>query len=1006
MPISLINIFVGTVVSVKLMFIRIFVVLLLLIIATQSHSQIAYKGGVMQSSETWTNDSTYVVYSDLIIPDGVILTIQEGVLVKIQYPMGIIADSGIIRVNGTESDSVRFVPGHSNPGQFWKWEGIIIKNANIENENYIHYAQIIDAETAIKIEDSRNVVIENSSMQDCQNLGIHIVNSSSCYIFDCNIENNYDGIEILAGFLGASSDNVIYNCIIKNQNHNIYIYREEGGIYQNNVIFGNLIGSGNNGIWINNNGGSVNSENIIEQNIIINNGSDIGYGLFLAHDSTIVVNNIFWRNNVAVFSEQKGDNCLIANNSFYENNWAIAIGASSTGNKHLNNTFSLNSIELLGIKETQNVVFSNNNLLHNFGLENIIVNNTSSNLSIIDNYWGTTDTSVINSLIYDSHDDPVMGKLDYIPYLQSIDTTNPISPPYQVIKQIVGNNIQVSWRANQEADLMGYRIHYGNYNNYSFHDNYEIGNDTLFTFPGDITIYDSIAVTAVDSTTNLTDAQLSGHESPFAFAAIYPYAGGDTIICKHLKEFEIQNGNVPFGYQTLFWSTSGDGVFNNTSLLAPIYFPGLLDIENGGAVISLNVVDNGKLFVDSFQLSIIDDPVAFAGNDTVVIADAEIALTEAVAQNFDEVRWFTSGDGSFDSDTLVNPVYFPGNIDIEIGVVFLEFIAFSDCGIATDSIKIVIEPYFSIEGKLWANQRSVNPGVVIAYRETNEGARAMQIESTESDGTFRFENVMIGNYFIYALPDTNNLENLVPGYYANKLRWQSAYLLPVDADVYDIDIHLPENDFTLPTGDASISGHMLIPEQSAFKSDIYCAPWFDDNNNEFCRGGLSNITVLLFNDTNTKLLDYTLTDELGDFYFSELPYGSYIVDAEKAGFLSISSPVITLSPEHKSETGVVLEIDQYKIGISFNNISLENNIVVFPNPATHEINIPYSNPDLISLQIEVYDLYGNRVLKSNISSKENLTASIKIDIAELPEGLYIGQISSSNNTTHFRFVKR
>ena len=980
--------------------------MLLLTVVLQSYSQIIYVGGIMNESQTWTSDFTYVVTQDLVVPNNVKLIIEAGVVVKINYNRGIIIENGILRISGTQTDSVYFIPNHSNPGQNWKWRGLIIKNADAEEEIFLRYTKFVEAETAIKIEDSYDVSIENASILNCQNLGVHFVNSSACFIVNSNIENNYDGVEIIAGYLESSSYNVIYNCIIKNQNHNIYIFGEDGGLTHNNLIGGNLIGSGNNGIWIINKSELINSGNIIEHNLILNNGEGAGYGLFLAHDSTIITNNIFWRNNIAIFSEQNGDNCSIINNSFYQNTWAIAIGAGSEGNKHLNNTFSLNSTELLGIKETRQVVFSNNNMLHNYGMENIVVNNTAFHLSIADNFWGTTDTAQINNLIYDSLNNPDLGELNYIPYLNSIDTSNPVAPPYHTIKQIVNNKVRISWHANQEQDLMGYRIYYGNYSNYSFSDKYETGTDTSFAFAGNITIYDTVAVTAFDSALTYNNSQVSGHESPFAFAAIYPYAGNDTIICEHLAELKIVNGNIPMEYQNLFWFTNGDGYFNDPFILTPTYFPGLQDIQKGGAIISLNVVTADNTLVDSFNISIIDDPVAFAGNDTIVIVDAEITLIEATAHNYDYIMWFTSGDGSFNNDTLVNPIYYPGYADIESGIVFLEMRAYSVCGAASDSLKITIEPYFSVEGKLWAFQKAANPGVVIAYMDNAEGARAVQIESAESDGTFRFEKLMTGNYYLYALPDTNNSDNVVPGYYANKLRWQSSYLLPVDADVYDVDIQLPSVDFILPHGEASISGHMIMPDYSKFNSEIYCMPWFDNSNNVFCQGGLSNVTVLLFNHTKSRLLDYTLTDELGNFYFNRLPYGNYIVDAEKAGFLSIPSPVISLSPEHKNETGVILEINHQKIGISLNrNSSNENHISVYPNPAYNVINIPYSNPLFLSSQIEIYDLCGNCVMKYIIPA-ENISSMFKLDIANLSSGLYFGQIVNTNRTFRFRFIKK
>jgi hypothetical protein len=84
---------------------------------------------------------------------------------------------------------------------------------------------------------------------------------------------------------------------------------------------------------------------------------------------------------------------------------------------------------------------------------------------------------------------------------------------------------------------------------------------------------------------------------------------------------------------------------------------------------------------------------------------------------------------------------------------------------------------------------------------------------------------------------------------------------------------------------------------------------------------------------------------------------------------------------------------------------LENSISVFPNPAINELNIPYSNPLSLALQIEICDLFGNRVLKITIPV-EQISEVIKLNINGLSPGLYFGQLINSSLITHFQFVKK
>ncbi|MBC8321316.1 MAG: hypothetical protein H8E34_11385, partial [Bacteroidetes bacterium] len=93
-----INRIVKTAVHFVVMHAKTGVSMLLLTVVLQSYSQIIYVGGIMNESQTWTSDFTYVVTQDLVVPNNVKLIIEAGVVVKINYNRGIIIENGILRI--------------------------------------------------------------------------------------------------------------------------------------------------------------------------------------------------------------------------------------------------------------------------------------------------------------------------------------------------------------------------------------------------------------------------------------------------------------------------------------------------------------------------------------------------------------------------------------------------------------------------------------------------------------------------------------------------------------------------------------------------------------------------------------------------------------------------------------------------------------------------------------------------------------------------------------------
>ena len=83
---------------------------------------------------------------------------------------------------------------------------------------------------------------------------------------------------------------------------------------------------------------------------------------------------------------------------------------------------------------------------------------------------------------------------------------------------------------------------------------------------------------------------------------------------------------------------------------------------------------------------------AFAGYDITVCLDDKPVI-EASAEAWTRLYWQTDGDGGFDDNTLVNPRYYPGPLDLARGSVSLNLTVLNDKTATEMSDQVII--YFS-----------------------------------------------------------------------------------------------------------------------------------------------------------------------------------------------------------------------------------------------------------------------------------------------------------------------
>ena len=124
----------------------------------------------------------------------------------------------------------------------------------------------------------------------------------------------------------------------------------------------------------------------------------------------------------------------------------------------------------------------------------------------------------------------------------------------------------------------------------------------------------------------------------------------------------------PAGTPFIEVSTPGDTIYGSE----------LNVIWNNTGVFTLSSVQTSALGCDTLQAGeviVFEQAIVFAGNPRTVCSGESIPLHEATASHYRDLNWKTSGDGTFNNDTILQAVYTPGTSDILSGHVSLSLSA-------------------------------------------------------------------------------------------------------------------------------------------------------------------------------------------------------------------------------------------------------------------------------------------------------------------------------------------
>jgi len=387
-------------------------------------------------------------------------------------------------------------------------------------------------------------------------------------------------------------------------------------------------------------------------------------------------------------------------------------------------------------------------------------------------------------------------------------------------------------------------------------------------------------------------------------------------------------------------------------------------------------------------------------SDTVnvsgVIAAVALSGPSSVTAGYGITLTASAGSGIWvSSNTAVATVSSTGVVTgISAGTATISYTIAGCSGPVTGTATITVTPFDGISGYVTFGSSYTGPVRVwlITYDPAALDLEAMDSTTVMISGDtsvyYQFAGLATDSFRVKATVsyDTSYISTgYTPTYHTSSYYWHDADVIYHTSGTANLNEDINMAAGTSTSGPGFIGGNVTT---GANRGTSAGAP-------------VPNLLIYAVNTLTGALVQQTYTDASGNYSFTGLAYGTYLIHPELINYTTIDYTGITLAAGSASVSNASFIEHTVSLVISPSNESVKNiqlvplSVFVYPNPASSEVNLVWNETTNETGNVTLADITGKTVYQATISMEAG-NGSIQLSLPSLTDGSYILTVNTGN----------